>query len=192
MPVISVTLLPGYTPEAKARLVSHLSAAARSVVPASEAGTIVFVHEASTFRRDGRVLTGGGGAAALPDAGEVVRTFLDAVGRRDFDAARQGLAPDFEMVFPGGGVMRDLAELPAWAATRYLSVSKHYERFEQAWQGDQTVVFCSGTLQGRWLDGTAFEGVRFVDRFELAGGRIHRQEVWNDLAEARAGRPAGA
>jgi hypothetical protein len=121
-----------------------------------------------------------------------LKRWVDAVGRRDFDAARQGLAPDFEMVFPGGGVMRDLAELPAWAATRYQSVSKHYERFEQAWQGDQTVVFCSGTLQGRWLDGTAFEGVRFVDRFELAGRRIHRQEVWNDLAEARAGRPAGA
>ncbi|MEY2618438.1 MAG: hypothetical protein RL522_1440 [Pseudomonadota bacterium] len=188
MPVISVTLLPGYTPEAQSRLVSHLSAAARSVVPASEAGTIVFVHEASTFRRDGRVLSGGDGAAALPDAVEVVRGFLDAVGRRDFDAARQALAPDFEMVFPGGVVMRDLAELPVWAATRYQSVSKHYERLEQAWQGDITVVFCSGTLQGRWPDGTDFQGVRFVDRFELAGGRIRRQEVWNDLTEARAGR----
>ncbi len=189
MPVISVTLLPGYTPEAQSRLVSHLAAAARAVVPASEAGTIVFVHEASTFRRDARVLTGGDGAAALPDAVEVVRAFLDAVGRRDFEAARSWLAPDFEMVFPGGALMRDLTELPAWAAARYQSVRKHYERLEQAWQGDVTVVFCSGTLQGRWPDGAGFEGVRFVDRFELAGGRIRRQEVWNDLAEARAGRP---
>ncbi|MEY2801547.1 MAG: hypothetical protein RL513_1132 [Pseudomonadota bacterium] len=185
MPVITVTLVPGYAPEAQARLVTHLAAAARSVVPASDAGTTVFVNEASTYRRDGRVLTRGDGAAALPDASEVVREFLDAVGRREFDAARRWLAPGFEMVFPGGVVMRELPELAAWAAGRYQSVSKHYERFDQAWQGEVTVVFCSGTLQGRWLDGGDFEGVRFVDRFELAGGRIRRQEVWNDLAEAR-------
>ncbi len=185
MPVISVTLVSGYAPEAQARLVSHLSAAARSVVPATEAGTTVFVNEASTYRRDGRVLTGGDGATALPDASEVVREFLDAVGRRDFEAARRWLAPGFEMVFPGGVTLRDLAELATWASRRYQSVSKHYERLDQAWQGDVTVVFCSGTLQGRWLDGVAFEGVRFVDRFEVVAGRIRRQEVWNDLAEAQ-------
>ncbi len=185
MPVISVTLVSGYAPEAQARLVSHLSAAARSVVPATEAGTTVFVNEASTYRRDGRVLTGGDGATALPDASEVVREFLNAVGSRDFEAARRWLAPGFEMVFPGGVTLRDLAELTAWASGRYQSVSKHYERLDQAWQGDVTVVFCSGTLAGRWLDGAAFEGIRFVDRFELVAGRIRRQEVWNDLAEAQ-------
>jgi ketosteroid isomerase-like protein/phenylpyruvate tautomerase PptA (4-oxalocrotonate tautomerase family) len=192
MPVISVTLVPGYAPEAQARLVSHLAAAARSVVPASDAGTTVYVNEASTYRRDGRVLTGGDGAQALPDAALVVRDFLDAVGRRDFEAARQWLAPDFEMVFPGGVRMRDLAELTDWAAGRYQSVRKHYERFDPSWQGEVTAVFCSGTLEGRWLDGKGFEGVRFVDRFELVGGRIRRQEVWNDLAETRAVPAAGA
>ncbi len=185
MPVISITLVPGYPPQAQARLVSNLALAARSVVPASDAGTTVFVHEVSTYRRDGRILTEGDGAPALPDAGAVVRDFLDAVGRRDFDAASQWLAPGFEMVFPGGVVMHTLAELPVWAAGRYQAVRKHYERFEQSWQGEVTVVFCSGTLQGRWLDGRDFEGVRFVDRFELSGGRIRRQEVWNDLAEVK-------
>ncbi len=186
MPVISVTLVPGYAPEAQARLVSHLAAAARAVVPASEAGTTVFINEASTYRRDGRTLTGGDGAPALPDAGQVVREFLEAVGQRDFEAARRWLAPGFEMVFPGGVVMRELAELAAWAQGRYQSIRKHYARLDQAWQGEVTVVYCSGTLEGRWLDGSGFEGIRFVDRFELAGGRIRRQEVWNDLAEAKA------
>jgi hypothetical protein len=27
--------------------------------------------------------------------------------------------------------------------------------------------------------------VRFIDRFEVVGGLILRQEVWNDLAEVR-------
>jgi hypothetical protein len=45
------------------------------------------------------------------------------------------------------------------------------------------VVYCSGTLEGVWLDGSAFSGIRFIDRFEVAGGRIVRQDVWNDLGE---------
>ena len=187
MPVISVTLVPGYPPDDQARLVSHLAAAARSVVPATEAGTTVFIHEASAYRRDGRVLTGGGGATALPDASTVVRQFLDAVGRRDLTVAHPLLASTYQLVFPGGKVMHDLADLAPWAATRYQSISKHIERLDEAWQGDVTVVFCSGTLSGRWRNGSAFEGVRFVDRFELVSGRIRRQEVWNDLAEDRQG-----
>jgi hypothetical protein len=43
-----------------------------------------------------------------------------------------------------------------------------------------------GTLHGVWLDGTPFEGIRFIDRFELADGRIQRQDVWNDMAEVHA------
>ncbi len=186
MPVIAVTLLPGYADDDRARLVTHLSAAARSVIPATEAGTTVFIHEARTYRRDGQIHTSG--AQALPAAGEVVQAFLEAVGRRDFEAAHTYLAAGFEMVFPGPKVMRRLEELPAWAASRYASITKQVERLEESWQGDRTVVFCSGTLAGRWPDGTAFEGVRFIDRFELRGGRICRQEVWNDLGEARPGR----
>ncbi len=41
-------------------------------------------------------------------------------------------------------------------------------------------------LAGEWPDGTPFDGIRFIDRFELADGKLARQEVWNDLAEAGA------
>ena len=46
------------------------------------------------------------------------------------------------------------------------------------------MVFVEGTLFGEDLDGQVFSGVRFADRFTLAGGRIVEQQVWNDLAEA--------
>ena len=50
------------------------------------------------------------------------------------------------------------------------------------------VVYRRGTLQGEWPDGISFQGICFIDRFELADGRITRQDVWNDLAEVRFGR----
>ena len=46
------------------------------------------------------------------------------------------------------------------------------------------MVYARGTLNGAWLDGSPFNGIRFIDRFEVRAGKITRQEVWNDLAEA--------
>lgn len=183
MPVVSITLLPGYGPETEGRLVQRVALATRSVIAAPASGTTVFVRHAATYMRDGRVFTGGG--PALPDGAALVRGFLESMQARDLAAAREHLAPGFEMVFPGGARMTRLEELVEWASGRYRSVAKDYERFDQCWGDSVTVVYCSGTLRGAWLDGTAFQGIRFVDRFELGDGRIRRQEVWNDLAEAR-------
>ena len=56
MPVISVTLIPGYAPDVQARVAGRLAHAVRSVIPASDAGTTVAIHEASSYQRDGRVM----------------------------------------------------------------------------------------------------------------------------------------
>lgn len=181
MPVITVTLLPGYPAQDQHRLVQRLANTARSVISASDAGTTVFINEASTYRRDGQVYAAG--AAVVPDASARVKTFLETMAERNLAHAKTFLAPGFEMVFPGPAVMHQLEELMAWAKPRYRSVGKHYERFEESWQGDTTVVYCSGTLFGVWNDGSAFEGIRFIDRFEVVNGLLTRQEVWNDLAE---------
>ncbi len=183
MPVVSVTLLPGYAAETQHRMVNRLAQAVRSVIDTPEAGTTVFVNEVSTYRRDGKVFSEG--RAAHPVASDVVRDFLQAMQSRDLDRAQSFLSPDFRMCFPGGVVMHTLDELTAWAAQRYSHIGKHYEQFEESWQGDVTVVFCHGSLQGTWLDGESFEGIRFIDRMEVRGGQITRQDVWNDLAEHR-------
>ena len=182
MPIIQVTLLPGYSAVAEQRVVQRLANAIRSVIDAPASGTTAFIYHASTYMRDNRVFQGGG--PELADGQEVVQSFLDQMQQRDLASAKQWLTADFEMIFPGGVVMHQLEELVAWAKTRYARVSKVYERFDQSWQGDTTVVYCFGTLQGEWLDGSAIQDVRFIDRFELIKGKIHRQDVWNDLAYA--------
>jgi hypothetical protein len=80
-----------------------------------------------------------------------------------------------------------VTEIVANSSRRYTRIGKHIERMEAfAAAGGNVVVYCRGTLHGLWPDGTAFDGIRFIDRFELSGGRIVLQEVWNDAAERRA------
>ncbi len=183
MPVVSITLLPGYDPDTQHRMVNRVANAVRSVIATPEAGTTVFINEVSTYRRDGKVFSGG--RAPHPVASEVVKSFLQAMQERNLTLAQSFLHPDFAMCFPGGVHMRTLSELIGWAQQRYSAISKNYEQFEESWQGDATVVFCHGTLQGTWLQGEPFEGIRFIDRVEVRDGLITRQDVWNDLAEHR-------
>ncbi len=50
--------------------------------------------------------------------------------------------------------------------------------------GDDTIVYVFGTLQGESLSGRPFSGIRFIDRFVLRNGKIVDQRVWNDMAES--------
>jgi len=183
MPVVSITLLPGYEQATQHRMVNRVAQAVRSVIATPEAGTTVFVNEVSTYRRDGQVFSEG--RAAHPVATEVVQSFLLATQNRDLGAAQSFLHPKFRMCFPGGVVMHSLQELVTWAQQRYARIAKDYELFEESWQGDTTVVFCHGTLQGTWLNGQSFSGIRFMDRLVVQDGLITQQDVWNDLGEHR-------
>ena len=79
-----------------------------------------------------------------------------------------------------------LAAIVAGSATRYQFVGKHVEGYEAAEAADGLVsVYVRGTLHGRWLDGSSFDGIRFIDRFEIRGSLIERQDVWNDAGELR-------
>lgn len=114
-----------------------------------------------------------------------VRAYLAAMEARDLAAAQAMLAPGFVMTFPGGVSFTALADLVAWARPRYRFVRKSYTRFDAAPVTEGSAVTCFGTLSGEWPDGTAFGGIRFCDWFLVSpDGRLLRQEVWNDLAEA--------
>jgi phenylpyruvate tautomerase PptA (4-oxalocrotonate tautomerase family) len=185
MPVTQITLLRGYAADIQTRLVARVSAAVRSVIPAPEAGTTTFVQEVSTYRRDGRVFEQGN--VAQPEASAVVRAYLEAMEARDLATAQGMLAPGFVMTFPGGQRFTQLEQLVSWAKGRYQRVGKVYTGFEECWRGDDTVVYCCGTLHGVWPNGEPFEGIRFIDRFVVQGNQLLEQDVWNDLAEALRG-----
>ena len=86
---------------------------------------------------------------------------------------------------------RQPADLAAWGRDRYRKVTKAFERIDEAPGADGLVVFCQGTLAGEWLDGTTFEGIRFVDRFTTRHGLLLDQTIWNDMGEVLRAREAG-
>ena len=117
---------------------------------------------------------------------DIIRAYLTAMEARDLPAAQALHAPEFTMQFPGPVTFTQLTELIEWAKPRYRFVRKVYERFDEAPVSGGAVVYCYGTLAGEWPDGTAFSGIRFIDRFTVKAGQLIDQSVWNDLAEVQA------
>jgi ketosteroid isomerase-like protein len=127
----------------------------------------------------------GAGRTERAIAIDVVREFTDALGRRDLEAARAYLAPDFTMSVPGNHRFRTLAEYAAFSAGRNGPLRLQIDGLEACEAPVGLAVYASGTMSGQWLDGSAFHGVRFCDRFVLRNGLIVEMQVWNDLAEFR-------
>lgn len=186
MPVVELHVLEGYNSFTKQRLGEALTDAVRFVVPADPDLITVMIHDvpSQNYYR-GRVSRKP--APARQDPENIVRSFLKSMEARALKDARQYLDDGFEMRFPGTDPMQDLQDLVDWAGPRYRFVKKSYDGFDSLQgSGEAAIVYCRGTLSGEWPDGTPFDGIRFVDRFEVKEDRITRQDVWNDIAEMRA------
>jgi hypothetical protein len=120
--------------------------------------------------------------------GKLVWDFLALFAERRYAEANAFLAPGCRMLFPGGIIYTDCTEIPKRAGATYLWVKKVFERMDELEAKDGTVVYNHGTLRGQWADGEPFEGVRYIDRFLIRGGKIADQKVWNDLGFAQRGK----
>ena len=171
MPIVEVNIRDGDVSDANSGLRPLSTPTIRFTVPASAEPMSVVLH--------------GGAADPGAEATRIVMDYLELVGARRMLEAQRLLADDFEMVFPGTASLKTLEALMEWAAPRYRSISKTFEAVEAFGDAEAAVVYTRGWLAGIWPDGTSFEGIRFIDRFEIKAGKITRQDVWNDLAEVR-------
>ena len=140
-----------------------------------------------SMNSDEQKQTGGLGSAPSQSKGHsastIVQEFLQAVENRNLDQAHSFLAVDFQMTFPGNTQFTKLEELVAWGKSRYTSISKSYDGFDEFEVDWGAIVYCRGTLSGTLPNGAQFNGIRFIDRFEVRDGKLCDQQVWNDLAE---------
>lgn len=120
----------------------------------------------------------------LDRARELIERFIRAVNDGDAEGAQRCLAPDVRLVFPGPTRFERVADFLALSGPRYRRVAYTYGAMELA-QADpgRTVVYAQGTVDGVFANGQAFEGVRYIDRFEIENGLILSKEVWSDMAE---------
>jgi hypothetical protein len=119
------------------------------------------------------------------DAGAIVEAYLTLLMKPDPEAARRLAGPDLSIRFTGGRHMNDPAQCAEFNRSRYARVHKKFEATEVVAGAtpQHAVVYNRGTLFGEWLDGTPFEGNRYVDRYVVAHGLIVEMDVWNDSAE---------
>ena len=124
----------------------------------------------------------------MTEAERIVRAYLAAMEARDAETARGLVSPEAEMIFPGGRRPASVENIFVNSGTRYRRIGKHIEGCDvtphPSGAAGDAVVYCHGTLHGLWPDGEPFDGIRFVDRFEIEGNRIKSQWVWNDAGEA--------
>ena len=123
--------------------------------------------------------------SSAASAAGIVDEFLRVIMIPDPDGARRFVSPELRIRFTGNRAMSDPAECTAFNRSRYKWVKKRFEATEtvEGATPGHAIVYNRGTLYGEWLDGTAFEGNRYVDRYEVRGGLIVKMDVWNDSAE---------
>ncbi|VFR27071.1 Putative inner membrane protein [plant metagenome] len=133
-------------------------------------------------------------ADAADAARKIVDTYLTVLMKPDPEGARRYVAADLRIRFTGGRAMDDPAQCTAFNASRYRWVKKRFESTDVVVGAtpQSAVVYNRGTLYGEWLDGTPFEGNRYVDRYVLREGLIVEMDVWNDSAEWMLSRAQGA
>ena len=119
------------------------------------------------------------------NAKHIVEEFLRIIMIPDPVAARAFVSPQLRIRFTGAREMKDPTECSAFNASRYKWVKKKFEQTDVvAGNSDnEAIVYNIGTLYGEWLDGTPFEGNRYVDRYVVRDGLIVKMDVWNDSAE---------
>ncbi|PTY36524.1 hypothetical protein BGP77_04300 [Saccharospirillum sp. MSK14-1] len=114
---------------------------------------------------------------------EIVQQFLEASMVPDPETAATFMAENAVIVFTGRREMASAQEITAFNKSRYQWVKKDIRRTDACQRDDHCVVYSTGFLYGCWPDGTAFNGNRYTDRFEVKDGLIVRMDVLNDSAE---------
>ena len=119
------------------------------------------------------------------NAKHIVEEFLRIIMIPDPVSARAFVSPQLRIRFTGAREMKDPTECSAFNASRYKWVKKKFQQTDVVAAGsdDEAIVYNIGTLYGEWLDGTPFEGNRYVDRYVVKHGLIVQMDVWNDSAE---------
>ena len=121
----------------------------------------------------------------MPSAVDVVKTFLGAMGKRDFATMETVMAPNFKMTVTGGSVFSHPRDFAAQSKARQKSAIKTTDRYDEIPTANGAIVYSIGSMAGEWNNGKKYQDVRYIDRFEIVNGKIADMNVYSDMAEFR-------
>lgn len=175
MPVVETTIIEGYDAPTKARLLKGMTRVVRSVMAAPPDGVVTILREVSpsSYARGGISRVPG---PPLPPATEVAAALAAALAKGDAAAAGALVSADFVAIDAQG---RSTTLKEAVAST---GLRKTYEAFNEALTDEGSLVFAHGTIEGTTAEGKQVSGMRFVDRFRMAGPVISEQVTWAALS----------
>jgi ketosteroid isomerase-like protein len=112
----------------------------------------------------------------------VAEAFFDRMADDRRRTAGELFVADPTITLPGASFAGEDAfmEFLDHLAPRYERATKSLDR----WIESGSTVVSIGTLSGVDNRGEAFEGVRYIDIYEVADDRIERLDIWNDLLVA--------
>lgn len=176
MPVVETTIIQGYDDATKARLLKGMTRVVRSVMAAPPDGVVTILRELapSSYARGGVSRVPG---PPLPPATELAEKLAAALAGGNEAVAGSLVTADF-VATDAQGVTLTLAETLAASS----GVTRSYESFTEALTDDGSLVFAHGTLSGTCADGKSLSGMRFIDRFRIAGPLIAERVTWAALA----------
>ncbi|WP_049901339.1 nuclear transport factor 2 family protein [Halococcus agarilyticus] len=112
----------------------------------------------------------------------VVEAFFDRMADDRRRTVAELFVPDPTITLPGVTFTGENAveEFLDHLAPRYERATRTFDR----WIESGSTVVSIGTLSGVDNRSEAFEGVRYVDVYEVVDGGIERLDIWNDLLVA--------
>lgn len=182
MPTVKVNILEGYSDELKVHLSSSLVSTVAAILDTEPNDIAVCFQEAACdvhqqCHKNQRISVP---SKLRPE--QLVLNYLKFMEKRLLSQAQQYLTDEFKMTFPGNNTFTELQDLVDWSKDHYRFVKKSIHATQVSYNANQITVTCQGLLSGEWVDGQSFTDVRFIDLFTIKNGKLHRQEVWNDLA----------
>jgi phenylpyruvate tautomerase PptA (4-oxalocrotonate tautomerase family) len=180
MPIIQAHILKGYDHGTRTRLSHALTDAVRLVIAAPPDSIVIMVHELEPEN----YMRGGGHrqrGVAMPDTGDLVRRFHNALTSGEFEAAETFLTADCVFVLPGGRRVSHPHEVASFTASRWTELSIKVESTDVCHGPAGAIVYLRTSVAGDLQGGGRVDGLRAIQRFEFRGPLIARVDAMSDM-----------
>lgn len=114
---------------------------------------------------------------------QLIRDYLAAMQSDDIAKVKSLSGPNATLEYPGAMRFDSPESLLQWSKGRHKGVRHKIDVIDQLAQGDDTIIYASGTLEGTWNDDNTFSDIRFIYRFCVSSGVVVETRLWSDVAD---------